>query len=386
MKHFFFACTLATLGATTIGTAALSEAAGIRAQQGPVDGTSMMSDEFIWREFVKFTRPVDSGTKSPVEFETWASDHDTFSDTPVWPQPTDGKKLQLSLQSTDGHGGLQPIDVACSTPPGASTGNFPLTGCIAEETKRNQPQWEYIVDNNLNTAEGRAVAFGKLNIQMPTTAISVKGDWTPIEDLMAWLPRLNTKEKVREVYYTNTSNGVEYALLSLHVSTKQNPNWVWGSFEQENNPGRCDYIGCADSFGAVVPLVHANLRDKNAGYGACAKTDVLLELFKEAGSDKVWQHYCMKATMTDYSTPGGRPYVLGNSVIEGIVGNGTVAASSCIGCHVYASFDESGQVATPASNMLPFNPTGLPLEQPLIGSQKFDFMWGVITQGVSSSQ
>lgn len=362
--------------------AAHSESAGIRAQQGPVDGTSMLSDEFIWREFVKFVRPYDKGRKSPVLFETWASDHDTFSDTPVWPSPDGEKKLQLSLQSTDGHGGLQPIDVACTEPPGAATGNFPPTACIAEETKRNKPQWDYITGNGLNNPAGRAKIFGTLNIQMPVTAISVKGDWTPVEDLMKWLPRLDSREKVRAAYYTNSSGGVEYALLSLHVSTKQNPNWVWGSFEHENNPGRCDFIGCADSFGAVKPVVEANLRDMNGGYGACAKTPVLLELFRQEGLDEVWTHYCMKATMTDYTTPGGRPFVLGNSVIEGIVGNGTVAASSCIGCHVYASFDASGQVAPAAANMLPYNPTGRPLEQPLLGSNKFDFMWGVITQGV----
>jgi hypothetical protein len=28
--------------------------------------------------------------------------------------------------------------------------------------------------------------------------------------------------------------------------------------------------------------------------------------------------------------------------------------------------------------MLPFNPTGPPLDGPLVGSLKFDFMWGVL--------
>ena len=74
----------------------------------------------------------------------------------------------------------------------------------------------------------------------------------------------------------------------------------------------------------------------------------------------------------------GTPFVLGNSVIEGVVGNGTVAASSCITCHFYASFTEDGSVAPAATAILPYNPTGRPLEAPLLGSLKFDFMWGVV--------
>ncbi|WP_135506715.1 hypothetical protein [Roseovarius aestuariivivens] len=375
----FVAATLAASFVLT-GPAFSQTPPGVRAVQGPVDGMDMMSDEYIWREFVKFTAPFTPGERSPVIFETWASDHDTFNENPVWPDPGADKKLQVSLQSTDGHGGLQPIDVACSPPPGAATGNFPATGCIAEETKRNRPQWDFITGNGYNTGPGRAAAFDKVNIQMPTTAISVKGDWTPVKDLMAWLPDLESEEQVRALYYTDVSGGTEYALLSLHVSTKQNPNWVWGSFEHEMNPGRCDFIGCADSFGAVVPMVEPNRADMNGGYGTCEKTDAVLALFEEAGLDEVWQHYCMKGTMTDYTAEDGTPYVLGNSVIEGITGNGTVAASSCIACHVYASFDSSGYVAPAAGNMLPYNPTGRPLEQPLLGSNKFDFMWGVITQ------
>ena len=51
-------------------------------------------------------------------------------------------------------------------------------------------------------------------------------------------------------------------------------------------------------------------------------------------------------------TPG-TPYVLGNSVIQGIVGNGTVAASSCIACHVCASFGPTGKPAASVTAILP---------------------------------
>ena len=363
-------------------------AVGVPAQQGSVDGTGQNSDEFIWRTLTQFAAPFTKGTRSPVVFETWASDADTFNTNPAWPDPAAPKKFQASVLQAMTHPARvrefsqqsgQPIDVACTPPPGAALGNFPNTGCIAEETKRNKPMFDYIVGNKLNTKSGLAAAYAaNFNVQMSTDAVAVKGDWVPLKDLLQWLPELGSVENIRTLFYTNTSDGVEYALLALHVSSRQNPNWVWGTFEHEKIPGRCDFMGCWDTFGAVQPKVEPNLRENNGQYGDCAKTDTLKKLMTEAGLDPAWENYCLKATMVDFTAPDGRPYVLGNSVIEGIVGNGTVAASSCIGCHVYASFNAEGKVSDAAENMLPYNPTGKPLEEPLAESLKFDFMWGVI--------
>jgi hypothetical protein len=84
------------------------------------------------------------------------------------------------------------------------------------------------------------------------------------------------------------------------------------------------------------------------------------------------------AVAGDYNAADGTPYVLGNSVIERIVGNGTVAASSCIACHVYASFGADGKPKAQATAMLPYNPTGQPIPAVLEDSLQFDFMWGVL--------
>jgi hypothetical protein len=80
----------------------------------------------------------------------------------------------------------------------------------------------------------------------------------------------------------------------------------------------------------------------------------------------------------DFTAADGTPYVLGNSVIEGIVGNGTIAASSCITCHAYASFGPAGKPTAAATAILPFNPTGKPIPGVLAGSPPFAFMWGVL--------
>jgi hypothetical protein len=40
-----------------------------------------------------------------------------------------------------------------------------------------------------------------------------------------------------------------YIAVSFHISSKDTPNWFWTTFEHVANQGRCDWIGCNDSFG-----------------------------------------------------------------------------------------------------------------------------------------
>ena len=366
------------------GSAALAaDPAIVRlAQPGAVDGTKQNSTEFIWRLFIQFAAPISETKPSPVVFETWASDKDTFSTTPHWPDPTEPKKLQASvLRGLRTQAG--PVDVSCAPPGNAAVGGFPTSGppapCIAEEVRRNRPLFDYIVNNKLNTQSGLAAVFAKsFKVTMPITAIAVKGDWVPVQTLLQWLPKIGNLDNLRKLYYTGTSDGVEYALLSLHVSSRQNANWVWGTFEHQMNPGRCDDIGCFDPFGAVNPSNPPNHTAINTQYGPCLKTPVVKALMAAANLSPVWQNYCLKATEVDYTAADGTPYALGNSVIERIVGNGTVVASSCIACHVYASFGANGKTTAAATAMLPYNPTGKPIPAVLAGSQQFDFMWGVL--------
>ena len=353
------------------------------ARPGPVTGTKQNSDEFIWRLFVQFVSPVSKTQPSPVVFETWASDKDTFSFTPHWPDPSEPKKLQASVLRAAQTQNAGPVDVPCQPPGNAAVGNFPTSGtptpCIAEEVRRNRPLYDYIVNNNLNTQPGLAAAFAKsFKVTMPAAAVAIKGDWVPVQTLLQWIPKIGNLDNLRKLYYTGSSDGVDYALVSLHVSSRQNTNWVWGSFEHMMTPGRCDDIGCWDTFGAVKPAFPANHKAINTQYAPCQKTPALKALMASANLSPVWNNYCLKSTMVDYTAPDGTPYALGNSVIERIVGNGTVAASSCIACHVYASFGANGQTTGAAQAMLPYNPTGKPIPAVFQGSLKFDFMWGVL--------
>lgn len=376
----------AVLSVLLFATAASAESVSVAvtARAGVVDGTRQNSDEFMWGLFTQFAAPLPETKPPAVLFETWASDADTFSKTPHWPSSQEPRKFHASVLAsfTTPHVS-SPIDVPCGTPGNAAVGGFPTSGdpkpCIAEETKRNRPQFDYIVNNKLNTQAGLAAAFKQgFKVVMPTESISVKGDWAPLTTLLKWIPSLENVAKIRELYYTATVGGVEYALVSLHVSSRQNPNWVWGTFEHEMNPGRCDNLGCLDSFGAKKPAVLPHETSVNDQYGRCEKTERLKVLMRSANLSPVWENYCLKSTQVDYSAPDHTPYALGNSVIERIVGNGTVSASSCIACHAYASFGANGQPTSAATAMLPYNPTGAPIAGVLEGAQQFDFMWGVL--------
>jgi hypothetical protein len=248
----------------------------VPARAGAVDGTTQNSDEFIWRQFVQFAAPAMKGRTSPVIFETWASDEDTFSKTPHWPAPDEPKKFHASVLGVMSSPNRSAIDVPCATPGNAAVGGFPTTGtptpCIAEEVKRNHPQFDYIVNNNLNTKTGLAAAYAKsFQVVMPTDAISVKGDWIPVQTMLQWIPKLGSIDNIRKLYYTTTSASVEYALVALHVSSRQNANWVWGMFEHQLNPSRCDSIGCFDTFGARRSAVVPNKSTVNTQYGPASR-------------------------------------------------------------------------------------------------------------------
>ncbi|MGB3549615.1 MAG: hypothetical protein WA993_02920 [Candidatus Binatus sp.] len=364
----------------------------VPAKAGAVEGTTENSDAFIWRLFIEFAAPALKGHPSPVVFETWASDDDTFSPKPHWPAVGEPMKLHASVlelvKTLNTSASLlslraKTIDVGCKAPVGAAVGGFPTSGaplpCIAEQVARNRPQFDYIVKNNLNTQAGLAAAYAKsFKVEMPPQSVAVKGDWIPLPTLLQWIPQLGDVATIKKLYYTATVSSVEYALVAMHVSSRQNPNWVWGTFEHQMNPGRCDAIGCFDSFGAQIPAVQPNRTAVNTQYGSCPKTHQLKTLMSNANLSPVWENYCLKSTEVEYTAADGTPYVLGNSVIEGIVGNGTVAASSCITCHAYASFGPTGKPSSRATAMLPFNPTGNPIPGVLAGSHQFAFMWGVL--------
>jgi hypothetical protein len=362
-------------------------------------------DQMSWQAFVAVVTPAPGG--QGLTLETWATDPDTFQATPTWPgglsvaAVAEKPRFQTSLLARAhipaGLRATAAVSVGgCSYPVGdAAAGNFPTgskSDCIAEEVRRNRDAFDYIVSNGLYTQAGLESAFAGPVINFPSSAIELKLDWVPEPTLVKWLNTNNVQTPpgfVKQNYYTTVSGGTTYALLSMHISTKQLPNWLWATFEHQLNPGRCDTMGCYDKFGvtgngtSIQPLAVPQPGAVQNQYPACAKSPALAAMFSTAGLASVWNNYCLKATQIDFlSTQNatiGQPVIDGDSVIERITADVPIAQSSCITCHAYAAVTAQGCVSVSDNPGLASpGPVGLVNWAYLQKQKMYDFVWGVI--------
>lgn len=300
----------------------------------------------------------------------------------------------------------------------------PVIGAIQNELiYRNKPMMGYIFDREMYHVEGLADIFDA-NVQalaafapyqarikgpdearrktpktaevvFPIKSIMVKVNWLPVDIA----PSLGIDPYDKDNPYiimnlvpvqaNDAPTGKKVALkphilLSIHISSKDLPNWFWTTFEHVANQGRCDWLGCNDSFGYVntqqiefdasaVPALgeparnytapHKVTKTDNADLSAFAPgkryvnvdriSDRLAAIFKardiatgtgpnKSGrptqQDAAWRSYRLKGSQTDFVTPRGRPTKLGNSVTEA----GFVNSASCITCHSRSSIDQAG--------------------------------------------
>jgi hypothetical protein len=293
-------------------------------------------DKLAWVLFLKVNAEAKSADNNNARFETWASDGDTFQMTPAWPTTAGRLSLApraLSLVAHPPHpGGLRALPQV--VPGGAAT----------EETRRNYPDFKFIVENNLFKVSGLKAAYasGKA-LSFPVDSLEVKANWVEVSQLKAFNGFAGTPADAAKIYHVNTAGNTQYALVSMHVISKLAPNWTWATFEHKDNPGRCDVIGCKDAFGAqqaYVPPISAV--ESKQHYPDCVKTSELTALFAHAEIDPAYVNYCLKGSQSDFTDPTGLAIRLGNSVTE----NGFVDQASCITCHGRAAFDETGKMTS----------------------------------------
>jgi hypothetical protein len=288
------------------------------------DRATSEPDRVSWELFVQLVAPAG---RDVVVFETWASNEDTFKDKPEFPSLKPSPKI-LNFPALAGR---EPSD---------ATGPWQRVPPGGEEVRRNKATFDYITDpkNRFHTREGLAAAFAaKREISVPTDSIEIKANWITADAV----------DRTR--YYVNkASDGQEYALVALHITTKMIPNWTWATFEHEDNAGRCDDMGCGDEFGANDPVVQPNEMPER-GYPACSKKAELLSMMAEAKLAQVFTHYCLKGTQVEFVTATGLPTLLGNSVTE----SGFSNTASCMTCHARASVDATGKPAQGLGFMTP---------------------------------
>lgn len=283
---------------------------------------------------------------------------------------------------------------------------------------RNASTLKYIFRKNLYSKEGLGARFRAINeslatdvpyhrvdleVRFPESAILAKADWVHQRDMLeaglivdegpngeALDPPQNPDFPYVTVYLEGKKpedSGLYY-LVAMTNATKSLPQWHWYAIEHVANPGRCDHIGCNDSFGfqakgIVVdgqtygrnyvpphPLGNPDPDDKAmfpSGYGqtylpeetgetitaelqalydglgiATAETDADPRVLDPA--DPAWANYRLKGTQTQFTTADGVPTLMGASVTEG----GFVNSASCITCHATATTDAYGNPGVPS--------------------------------------
>jgi hypothetical protein len=309
-----------------------------RAQSDP-DPALNNPDKVAWDLFIKVNSRA-GGTNAV--FETFASDTDTFQPNPQYPTGPQVASLRTPiLPAIQRNAALEEGAVLPALPPDT-------TGAL-EETRHNRPVFDFIVQNNLYKISGLKAAAGK-TLSFPIDSLEVKANWIKIDQVPVWTNNQVSVAQAGQFFHINSdSSGAKFALVSMHVISKQVPNWTWATFENRFNPGRCDIVGCHDTFGAKDANV-APLKRQGQQYPDCAKTSDLSAMLGKADIEPAYVNYCLKGSQADFVDATGLAIRLGNSVTE----QGFVPTSSCMTCHGRAAFDNNGE-ARPSAGFLGAN-------------------------------
>lgn len=330
---------------------------------------------------------------------------------------------------------------------------------------RNKPMIDYIYRNDLYTREGfgarnraqnAALTAGDiakthaLEVRFPIDAVMVKADFLH-QDIMldqelitATAPDGTTIDPPNNPEFPYLTVWIEgdgsagsvpgyYYMVAMTNASKDLPVWHWYAMEHVANRGRCDYIGCNDSFGYqangtaqpgadfgssfVPPMMELN-NDKTSGndplfltgqvYDPAITgeqiTPSLAEMFSALGiasasvdsdprvitvDDPAWMNYRLKGTQSSFVTAGGVPTGMGATVTEG----GFVNTASCLTCHAQASVDANGSAgmqgvgASWRPSVLGYGEVvmGAPLMSwfyqnggPSVSATQIDFVWGIL--------
>lgn len=305
-----------------------------------------------------------------------------------------------------GRGGLATGLAVLLAKPGEPEPGRVIRQEVGEITVRNKEMFDYIFQNDLYNAQGIAKVFernkgnlannapyqatneaGALSkIDLPIAAIMIKSNWLfhqfakdmgLTDDPAAPYIKKNMTTTIGNKEYTG-----EHWLMSFHISTKDIPQWVWTTFEHVNNPGRCDFTGCNDSYGYASSDARPNgtvnnftaphvrndglqassvIFDLGKPYSSGPISRGLSSVFKAMSigttsqtsmeplpTDTGWLSYRLKGAQVNFTNAMGRATRLGNSITEG----GFMTTSSCITCHARASVAASGDKDNPLSSPL----------------------------------
>lgn len=322
---------------------------------------------------------------------------------------------------------------------------------------RNRPMFDYIYAKDLYNKEGLgqvnqkqndALAAGnigqaqRLQVRFPVEAVMVKADFIHQEIMLAQgliqkkdkdgkplIPPQNPEYPYVTVYLTGTGAQNEvpglYYLVAMTNASKAIPIWHWYAMEHVANRGRCDYIGCNDSFGYrangkaqagadygthfIPPKIALNddktqnndpLFETGKVYHPTqtgeAITPELKKLYQKMGiassknykqfkklssKNPAWLNYRLKGSQSSFTTANGIPTGTGATVTEG----GFVNSASCATCHAQAAVDNTGSFALKGVGAT-WRPNLFGYQQVVMGSPNMDWFFTPGTTNFAASQ
>jgi hypothetical protein len=283
------------------------EAAKPKGQSAETNPAMSSPDKFAWQLFIELNQP-SANNSSITLWESWALAKCVFDNpdqVPTWETVT--PKILENPESLP----LQQLERLNLNPKVLFDPNAPS----ANETRMNKPAFDFIVGNNLYNAEGlEAFYTSNKKIDLPVESREVKAVWDTI-----------SISDTGKYHYAIAKNGKYYGLVSLHIITKDVPNWFWTTFEHVDNFEKSDefknnkaLLASKDSYGYDVD-------DK--------LSENLKKDFDKNHMASKWKNYRLRGTQTGFTDPMGKPIILANTVTE----QGFMLSSSCVTCHSRAT-------------------------------------------------
>lgn len=302
-------------------------------------------DAFIWEVFLKLNQPANLsqgrgipdqnkhiGDDGPVVWQTWMTTQEVFLPGGKMPPAWDAS-TSLSIES------VQPVRKQLFRSPrkidlvSPDATGFKILGVGAppptetSESLMNKEAFEFIVKNELFYLEGQEKFHTTgMPINLPTEAKEVKSAWKLLS--LKSINQLSKdeidgfKRRFHTTVLQQDGKSYLYGLTAMHITTKDLPNWLWATFEHEDNP---------------LPELPDNDR---AGLPTSLK-------------GTKWEHYRLRGTQTDFTDSTGQATLLANTQIE----QSFQQSSSCITCHSRATIGDPLPTASGGAhlaNRLPF--------------------------------
>ncbi len=352
---------------------------------------------FGWQLFLTLNWPADGGSKfgapgatAPVIWEAYKGASEVFSKSvpTAW-----GSAAPKRIVATSAVIHLTEALQADNNWLTDRSGNV-----VYYESRVNEDEFEYIVANKLYSQQGLYQAFTTgTGLSLPDGsaapyeegAIEVKAAWRIVPE--AERAAMESRYKLSTALIGDAPNPVTVALIGLHIAKKtpSSPQWVWATFEHEDNAPDAGAADPSKSYNLYDPALAATYRPNQSDppskfdSPATPRTKpvqvsrltpisavsqqlnaLMSRLIKLRFADSVFQHYQLidvqwakepQATQAKPTAPlptgSPMPATLANVAMESYMqeknsGGGALyldesspdyGKSSCIGCHATAA-------------------------------------------------